>query len=120
MSSLCLYVSHLYLADVTGLPVATGVFDNSPALGCGVLAAVACGMHQSIPDAVAAMVHQETYIEPSMEHKTKYDSVYKVSFYLLFDFSKFSINVIRFGTAISHAISICCLDQPCVGKRLQP
>ena len=61
-----------------GIPVATGVFDNSPVLGCGVLAAVGCGLHDSMSDSVAAMVHRNKQIEPSMKNKAKYDIVYKV------------------------------------------
>lgn len=77
VSSLCITIC-IFITDITGVPVSTGVFDNSPVLGCGVLAAVGCGLHDSISDAVIAMVQQRTQIEPSIENKSKYDVVYKV------------------------------------------
>ena len=66
------------IPDATGIPVSTGNFDNSPVLGCGVLAAVGCGLHNSINDAITNMVRHQKKIEPSMESKAKYDKVYKV------------------------------------------
>ena len=82
-------------ADVTGLPVVLGVFDNSPLLGCAVLAASATGHFPAVglgggggdhdefaaiaarvSAAVSQMVRVSRVVRPCADSKAAYDKLY--------------------------------------------
>jgi ribulose kinase len=64
-------------ADVTGLPLTLTRCGEAPALGCALLAAVACGAHASIADAAAAMVHVERTVMPNAEAHAAYEPFFQ-------------------------------------------
>eukprot|EP01041_Mallomonas_annulata_P012183 gene12183-25579_t len=65
-------------ADVTGLTVIVGEFDNAPLLGAAILAAVGGRLFTTVEEAVQAMVRPLRRIEPRPEMKAVYDKVYEV------------------------------------------
>jgi len=65
-------------ADVTGVPIDVGEFDNAPLLGCAVLAAVGAGLHTDVEAAAAKMVRVKERILPDPSKKEAYDRVFAV------------------------------------------
>lgn len=82
-------------ADVTGLPVVVGEFDNAPLLGAAMLAAVGAGsfddatddvgaasasvlLHAKVQRAAQAMVRERLRVEPNAAAKRAYDEVFAV------------------------------------------
>ena len=63
-------------ADVIGLPVIVGEFDNAPLLGCAVLAAVGAGFFASVNHAIKTMVRAKSRIEPDLQSTALYDNIY--------------------------------------------
>ena len=66
------------LADVFGLPVATTVNTEGPALGVAILAGVGAGLYPSVEEACRAMIHQNPAQMPIAENQPKYAAVYEV------------------------------------------
>lgn len=66
------------MSDVIGMPVTVVDCDQACALGAGMLASVACGIHPSTPDAQKAMGAPEgaTYV-PDMERNAVYLKIYE-------------------------------------------
>ena len=65
-------------ADVTGLPVRVPTSVETTATGAAILAAVACGLHGSVADAVNAFVaYQPNEHEPDEVSRTAYDEAYR-------------------------------------------
>ncbi|PNH06036.1 Ribulokinase [Tetrabaena socialis] len=52
-------------ADMSGVPLRLTRCADAPMLGCAILAAVAAGMYDTVPAAVAAMVAVERVMEPA-------------------------------------------------------
>ncbi len=64
-------------ADVTGLPVRVPESVETTAAGAAILAAVACGMHASVADAVASFVAFRPDIhEPNEAERDRYEDAY--------------------------------------------
>jgi len=63
-------------ADVTGKPVVVCENTDAPLLGCAILASVCGGVHDSIPDAVQALVREAKRITPNEEAKNAYQALY--------------------------------------------
>ena len=72
--------SNLWLqmhADVTGKPVIVCENADAPLLGCAVLASVcAAGIHNSVQDAVDAMVRTKKRVDPSEAMASTYSKLY--------------------------------------------
>ena len=66
------------LADVFGLPVATTVNTEGPALGVAILAGVGAGLYPSVEEACRAMIHVNAPQNPIPENQPKYAAVYEV------------------------------------------
>ena len=66
------------LADVFGLPVATTVNTEGPALGVAILAGVGAGLYPSVEEACRAMIHVNAPQLPIAENQPKYAAVYEV------------------------------------------
>lgn len=64
-------------ADVLGLPVTAGAFDNAPLLGSAVLAAVGAGLFASVDAAIASMVRLGRRVEPNKTLFKQYSAAYK-------------------------------------------
>lgn len=64
-------------ADITGKPVVVCETSNAPLLGCAILAAVGAGIHESIEQAVEAMVRTSKRIEPDPERAKSYNVLYE-------------------------------------------
>jgi xylulokinase len=60
------------LADVFNLPVATLASQEGGALGAAILAMVATGEYSSVPEACAAIVHDQHTVEPRAHESTLY------------------------------------------------
>ena len=65
-------------ADVTGLAVVVGEFDNAPLLGAAVLAAVGSGRYGSVAEAVRAMVRPLRRVEARPEVTALYDTLFDI------------------------------------------
>jgi len=63
-------------ADVTGKPVVLCENIDSPLLGCAILASVGAGIHESVGDAVNAMVRVSRRVEPDKTTAEAYDKIY--------------------------------------------
>lgn len=63
-------------ADVTGKHVVLCENIDAPLLGCAILASVGAGIHNSIQDAVAAMVRVSKRIEPNPKATETYEKIY--------------------------------------------
>ncbi len=63
-------------ADVTGKPVVLCENIDSPLLGCAILASVGAGVHQSVEDAVDAMVRVSRRVEPEASAVESYEKIY--------------------------------------------
>ena len=63
-------------ADVTGKPVVVCENADAPLLGCAILASVGVGIHDSVGDAVKAMVRTARRVEPSKEITEIYSRIY--------------------------------------------
>lgn len=63
-------------ADVTGLPVLIRENTDAPLLGGAILAMVGSGIHQTVADAVGAMVRQSRSIQPNPVAKEAYTVLY--------------------------------------------
>lgn len=66
------------LADVFGLPVATTVNTEGPALGVAILAGVGAGLYPSVEEACRKMIHVNEPQHPIPENQPKYAAVYDV------------------------------------------
>lgn len=66
------------LADVFGLPVATTVNTEGPALGVAILAGVGAGLYPSVEEACRAMIRQNPAQMPIAENQPQYAKVYEV------------------------------------------
>ena len=66
------------LADVFGLPVATTVNTEGPALGVAILAGVGAGLYPSVEAACSAMIRQNPAQMPIAENQPQYAKVYEV------------------------------------------
>ena len=66
------------LADVFGMPVATTVNTEGPALGVAILAGVGAGLYPSVEAACDAMIRQNPAQEPIKENMPQYAKVYEV------------------------------------------
>ena len=66
------------LADVFGLPVATTVNTEGPALGVAILAGVGAGLYPSVEAACNAMIKQNPAQMPIAENQPQYAKVYEV------------------------------------------
>jgi len=64
-------------ADVTGKPVKCCENADAPLLGCAILASVGVGIHDSVQDAVQAMVRTAKRVEPNPDAAEAYDDIYK-------------------------------------------
>jgi xylulokinase len=65
-------------ADVTGLPVRVPTSVETTATGAAILAAVACGLHGNVADAVKAFVaYRPEQHEPDDDTRTAYDEAYR-------------------------------------------
>ncbi|MBN2509214.1 MAG: hypothetical protein JXB03_03015 [Spirochaetales bacterium] len=65
------------IADVTGRRVQPSAVREAGALGAGILAAAAAGIHPDVPAAVRAMSRRgETVFEPRAECKERYNELY--------------------------------------------
>jgi ribulose-phosphate 3-epimerase len=64
-------------ADVTGKSVVVCENTDAPLLGCAVLAAVGIGVHNSVPDAVAAMVRVARRVQPDPVVSARYDDLFE-------------------------------------------
>lgn len=58
-------------ADVSGVPFLV-TCDYSVALGCGICAARAAGMYDTLPQAAAAMVRTQKTVQPNAKNHTRY------------------------------------------------
>ncbi|MBC8536117.1 FGGY-family carbohydrate kinase [Feifania hominis] len=58
-------------ADVSGVPFLV-TCDYSVALGCGICAARAAGMYDTLPQAAAAMVRTQKTVQPNAQNHTRY------------------------------------------------
>jgi xylulokinase len=65
-------------ADIYGKPIQTLQNPECTTLGAAMLGAVAAGKFGSIEEAVAAMVHTKTRIEPELEHHEMYNELYGI------------------------------------------
>ncbi|AKQ41500.1 Glycerol kinase [Aurantiacibacter atlanticus] len=59
------------IADLLGLPVTRPAFVETTALGAAMLAAVGCGWHASLAEAVLAMIGETQTFEPAMEDSVR-------------------------------------------------
>lgn len=66
------------LADVFGLPVATTVNTEGPALGVAILAGVGVGLYSSVEEACRQMIRVNEPQQPIVENQPKYAAVYEV------------------------------------------
>jgi len=82
-------------ADVTGKPVVLCENIDSPLLGCAILASVGAGVHDSVENAVKAMVRVSRRVEPNPSAVQTYDKIYSQVY------SKLSSSV----RPISHALA---------------
>jgi len=64
-------------ADVTGIPVITCQNTDAPLLGCAILASVAAGVHDTIPQACMLMVRDNLRIEPNQINHQLYSKLYE-------------------------------------------
>ena len=62
-------------ADTLQLPLQVTEVRDAPGLGCGILAAVACGEYSSAEEACAAMVKVKGQIDPNPAHAQRYDEL---------------------------------------------
>lgn len=67
-------------ADITGKPVIVCETTNAPLLGCAILAAVGTGIHDSIEQAVKAMVRTCQRIEPDPKRAQLYSTLYEKTY----------------------------------------
>lgn len=67
-------------ADVTGKPVVLCENIDAPLLGCAILASVGAGIHNSVEDAVNAMVRVTRRVEPNEPIAAKYDEIYSEAY----------------------------------------
>ena len=68
-------------ADVCNLPVKVGDFDNSPLLGCAILASVGCGYFQGdnqLDQAVNRFVKIVKEVQPLPENVKRYNKFYSI------------------------------------------
>lgn len=63
-------------ADVTGKPVVLCENIDAPLLGCAILASVGAGVHETVEDAVNAMVRVSRRVEPETKAAESYDKIY--------------------------------------------
>lgn len=61
------------IADVLAMPVETSAGSEEGALGCAIVAAIACGRFPSLVSAVAAMTRSENRFEPRAEFLDHYE-----------------------------------------------
>lgn len=64
-------------ADISGKPIVVCENADAPALGCAILASVGVGIHDSVQEAVRAMVRTERRVEPNPETVETYSNLYK-------------------------------------------
>ncbi len=64
-------------ADVSGLPLQVTRVPDAPLLGSAMLAAIAAGLFRDMPEAAAAMVHEDRVIEPDREASAAYRPIYE-------------------------------------------
>jgi xylulokinase len=66
------------IADVTGRPVVKSSTNEAAALGAGILAAAAVGIHPDVPQAAAAMTHlQSDPVRPDAARRERYARLYE-------------------------------------------
>jgi ribulokinase/ribulose-phosphate 3-epimerase len=90
--------SNLWLqmhADITGIPIEICENADAPLLGSAILACVGVGIHDSVPDAVRAMVRTAKRIEPCPEIAETYSNIY----------SQIYSKVAEAARPVSHAIA---------------
>ena len=63
-------------ADVTGLPVIVCENTDAPLVGCAILGSVGAGVHETVADAVKAMVREAKRIEPDPEACKAYTELF--------------------------------------------
>ena len=63
-------------ADVTNKPVVLCENIDAPLLGCAILGAVVAGVHDSVQDAVKAMVRESRRVTPNADAAEKYERIY--------------------------------------------
>ncbi len=59
-------------ADVSGVPITLTEVGDAAILGGAILAAAGAGLHPSVPDAAAAMVHEADTVTPDRERHEEY------------------------------------------------
>ena len=67
-------------ADVTGKPVVLCENIDAPLLGCAILGSVVSGIHNSVEDAVNAMVRVSRRVEPDEQRAVIYDKIYSEAY----------------------------------------
>jgi ribulose-phosphate 3-epimerase len=94
-------------ADVTGKPVVVCENTDAPLLGCAILASVGVGIHDSVSDAVSAMVRTSTRIEPDPQASIEYDDLYKNVYILVANAARPVAHAIdKISTSVKTAIEL--------------
>jgi sugar (pentulose or hexulose) kinase len=60
------------VADVSGVPVTLTEVGDAPVLGAAILAATGAGIHPSVQNAAAAMVHETETLQPDKQRNEDY------------------------------------------------
>lgn len=66
------------LADIFACPVKSMEFEEGPALGAALLAAVGTGIYKSVPEACDAVVHTDKTEQPDEWRSAEYEKFYSV------------------------------------------
>ena len=67
-------------ADITGKIVTVCENSDAPLLGCAILASAGIGIHDTVPDAVRAMVRTLKQVHPNQEATNIYSALYQAAY----------------------------------------